>query len=131
MRYSRSLRALVIVVVIASAAVGCSGSGGSQGNAGKQKPQSEQSVRTGKNGLKMTTVTGTIIRVDIDTRRFVLKPKNEQGLLIRFNPKSLKPTLDGKAAAPEDMKKGQRAEVDYIVKDDKEIARSVKLKSSK
>lgn len=124
----RALIALVTVSLVGSMMVGCgTGQEAQQDTRRGNQAQNSEDERT---RLEMNTVEGVITRVDVETRRFVLKPRDEDRILIRFNPKSLKPTLDGEEVEPDTMKKGQRAEVRYVIVDDKEIARSVTLQSA-
>ena len=78
----------------------------------------------------MQTATGIIARVDLEHRRFVLRPEEGDRVHLRFRPETITVVLDGKEAKPEDMQKGQRAEIEYVVRDDKNLARSVTLRSA-
>jgi hypothetical protein len=78
----------------------------------------------------MQTATGVIARVDLENRRFVLRPNEGDRVSLRFRPETIKVVVDGKEAKPEDMQKGQRAEIEYVVRDDRNIARTVKLQSA-
>jgi hypothetical protein len=79
----------------------------------------------------METATGVIARVDLENRRFVLRPTEGDRIPLRFRPETIKVVLDGEEAKPDDLQKGQRAEIEYVIRDEKNLAHSVKLQSAR
>ena len=84
----------------------------------------------GKNAPKKKILFGTVTFVNPKTEGFSVRPTiEEQGkkpVVFRLaNETSI--TLGGKAARLEDMKKGQQAQVEYVERNERNRARSVKL----
>lgn len=136
--YKRGLSAalsLAVIVLMVGLLAGCgggdqSGSGAQQGgkaNAGQgKKTPGEQ----GKNAPGKKILLGTVTFVNPKTEGFSVKPTmKEQGKKpVAFRPaKNVKITLAGKEAKLEDMKKGQQAQVEYVVRNDRNRARSIRL----
>jgi len=134
---------LVTIVLIAGLLTGCGGGdqsgsgsqqdGGSKAEQGKNAPvkQGENAPKKqGKNAPKKKIVFGTVTFVNPKTEGFSVRPTiEEQGkkpVVFRLaNETSI--TLDGKEAKLEDMKKGQQAQVEYVERNERNRARSVKL----
>jgi hypothetical protein len=132
---------LVTIVLIAGSLTGCGGQsgsgsqqdGGSKAEQGKNAPvkQGENAPKKqGKNAPKKKIVFGTVTFVNPKTEGFSVRPTiEEQGkkpVVFRLaNETSI--TLDGKEAKLEDMKKGQQAQVEYVERNERNRARSVKL----
>jgi hypothetical protein len=134
---------LVTIVLIAGLLTGCGGGdqsgsgsqqdGGSNAEQGKNAPvkQGENAPKKqGKNAPKKKIVFGTVTFVNPKTEGFSVRPTiEEQGkkpVVFRLaNETSI--TLDGKEAKLEDMKKGQQAQVEYVERNERNRARSVKL----
>ena len=134
---------LVTIVLIAGLLTGCGGGdqsgsgsqqdGGSKAEQGKNAPvkQGENAPeKQGKNAPKKKIVFGTVKFVNPKTEGFSVRPAiEEQGkkpVVFRLaNETSI--TLDGKEAKLEDMEKGQQAQVEYVVRNERNRARSVKL----
>jgi hypothetical protein len=134
---------LVTIVLIAGLLTGCGGGdqsgsgsqqdGGSKVEQGKNAPvkQGENAPKKqGKNAPKKKIVFGTVTFVNPKTEGFSVRPTiEEQGkkpVVFRLaNETSI--TLDGKEAKLEDMKKGQQAQVEYVERNERNRARSVKL----
>jgi hypothetical protein len=126
---------LATIVLIAGLLTGCGGGdqsgsgsqpdGGSKAEQGKNAPKKQ-----GKNAPKKKIVFGTVTFVNPKTEGFSVRPTiEEQGkkpVVFRLaNETSI--TLDGKKAKLEDMKKGQQAQVEYVERNERNRARSVKL----
>lgn len=130
----KSLIFLVVLVLIASMAAGCGGASqsGGQGDGDQaKKTEKTQKKKKPKAAARETeTVTGVVTRVDVENRRFVVRPKDKEPVLLIFNPKSIKVTLNGKGAKPDDIKEKQQAEAKYFTKKDKKIALFLDLESS-
>jgi hypothetical protein len=134
---------LATIVFIAGLLTGCGGGdqsgsgsqqdGGSKAEQGKNVPveQGENAQKKqGKNAPKKKIVFGTVKFVNPKTEGFSVRPTiEEQGkkpVVFRLaNETSI--TLDGKEAKLEDMEKGQQAQVEYVVRNDRNRARVVRL----
>ncbi len=98
-----------------------SASGGSNSESGESKDASETKIAVGK-----------IINADSDKRRFVLKPAKGEDIVFKAVPKA-RIKLDGKEVQLVDMKEGQQAQVEYIVREEMGVpnrARSITLFSN-
>src|SRR5215217_7495595 len=125
---------LATIVFIAGLLTGCgggdqSGSGSQQDGGSKAEQGKNAPVEQGKNAPKKI-VFGTVTFVNPKTEGFSVRPTiEEQGkkpVVFRLaNESSI--TLDGKEAKLEDMKKGQQAQVEYVERNERNRARSVKL----
>jgi hypothetical protein len=132
---------LATIVLIAGLLTGCgdqSGSG-SQQDGGSNAEQGENAPvkqgknapkNQGKNAPKKKILFGTVTFVNPKTEGFSVRPTvEEQGkkpVVFRLaNETSI--TLGGKEASMEDMKKGQQAQVEYVERNERKRARSVRL----
>jgi hypothetical protein len=112
---------------------GAQQAGGSQAEQGENAPveQGENAPKKqGKNAPEKKVVFGTVTFVNPKTEGFSVRPTiEEQGkkrVVFRLaNESSI--TLEGKEAKLEDMKKGQQAQVEYVERNERNRARSVKL----
>ena len=126
---------LATIVLIAALLTGCgggdqSGSGSQQDGGSKAEQGKNASVKQGENAPKKKIVFGTVTFVNPKTEGFSVRPTIEvQGkkpVVFRLaNETTI--TLDGKEAKLEDMKKGQQAQVEYVERNERNRARSVKL----
>ena len=134
---------LATIVLIAGLLTGCGGGdqsgsgsqqdGGSKAEQGKNAPvkQGENAPeKQGKNAPKKKILFGTVAFVNPKTEGFSVRPTiEEQGdkpVAFRLaNKTSI--TLGGKEAKLEDMKKGQQAQVEYVERNERNRARSVRL----
>ena len=106
-----------------------SGSGSQQNDGSKAKQGENVSKERGKNAPKKI-LFGTVMFVNPKTGGFSVRPTiGEQGnkpVAFRLaNETSI--TLGGKEAKLEDMKKGQQAQVEYVERNERNRARSVRL----
>ena len=128
---------LATIVLIAGLLTGCgdqSGSGsrqdgGSKAEQGKNAPEG-QGENPAKNAPKKKILFGTVTFVNPKTEGFSVRPTiDEQGnkpVAFRLaNETSI--TLGGKEAKLENMKKGQQAQVEYVERNERNRARSVRL----
>jgi hypothetical protein len=107
--------------------------GGSQAEQGQNAPKKQDenaSKKQGENAPKKKVVFGTVTFVNPKTEGFSVRPTiEEQGnkpVVFRLaNETSI--TLDGNEAKMEDMKKGQQAQVEYVERNERNRARSVRL----
>ncbi len=117
---------LAALILLAGLLAGCGGGGGQAGNegngsqggdsGGQDQQGTEAAKKTG--GVERKTALGTIIKVDGEGKRIVLKPSgDEQGdkRLVFTVRKNAKITLDGEKAEVADIQEGQQAQIDYIV----------------
>jgi hypothetical protein len=126
---------LVTIVLIAGLLTGCgggdqSGSGSQQDGGSKAEQGNNASKKLGKNGPKKKLLFGTVTFVNPKTEGFSVRSTiDEQGnkpVAFRLaNETSI--TLGGKEARLEDMKKGQQAQVEYVERNERNRARSVRL----
>jgi hypothetical protein len=134
---------LATIVLIAGLLTGCGGGdqsgSGSQPDGGSKAEQSKNAPveqgenvtkKRGKNAPTKKILFGTVTFVNPKTEGFSVRPTiEEQGkkpVAFRLaNETSI--TLDGKEAKLEDMKKGQQAQVEYVERNDRNRARSVRL----
>lgn len=134
------MRFLIVVVAIGLSVVmvaGCTDSDQEENRGDTQRQDSSarttaqtQERTKEKAQEQMQSVTGILTNPILENQRFVLRPKEGDRVLFRYNPKVVEVTLDGEETGPESIKKGQRVKVDYVVSDGKEIARSVRLQSA-
>jgi hypothetical protein len=118
---------LATIVLIAGLLTGCGG--GDQSGSGSQSDGGSKAEQS-KNAPKKKILFGTVTFVNPKTEGFSVRPTiDEQGnkpVAFRLaNETSI--TLGGKEAKLEDMKKGQQAQVEYVERNDRNRARSVRL----
>lgn len=127
---SRPRLIVPILVLLAALPAGCGGggeqSGGSQEGGGQQDQQQESK----KQAQETKIAIGNVVSVQTDRRRMVVQPSQEvEGaekvpLNVR---KTAEITLGGQKAEMGDIKEGQQAQAEYIVKNDVNRAISVQL----
>ena len=132
---------LVTIALIAGSLTGCGGQsgsgsqqdGGSKAEQGKNAPVGQgENVpkKQGKNAPKKKILFGTVAFVNPKTEGFSVRPTiDEQGnkpVAFRLAHET-SITLGGKEAKLEDMKKGQQAQVEYVKRNERNRARSVRL----
>ena len=118
---------LTMIVLIAGLLTSCGG--GDQSGSGSQQDGAAKEKK-GENAPEKKIALGTVAFVNPETERFTVRPStDEQGKKpIAFKlVKNARITLGDKEAKLEDMKKGQQAQVEYVVRNDNNRARSVKL----
>jgi hypothetical protein len=118
---------LAMIVLIAGLLAGC---GGGDQSGGGSKQDGAAKEKKGGNAPEKKIALGTIRFVNPETKRFTVRPStDEQGEKpIAFKlAKKARITLGGKEVELGDMKKGQQAQVEYVVRNDNNRARSVKL----
>ena len=118
---------LAMIVLIAGLLAGCGG--GDQSGNGSQQGGGSQ-AKQGENAPEKKLLFGNVTFVNPKTEGFSVRPTvNEQGtkpVVFRLAHK-FKITLGGQEAKLEDMKKGQQAQVEYIVRNDRNRALNVRL----
>jgi hypothetical protein len=126
---------LATIVLIAGLLAGCgggdqSGSGSQQDGGSKAEQGKNAPVKQDKNAPKKKILFGTVTFVNPKTEGFSVRPTiDEQGnkpVAFRLA-KETSITLGGKEAKLEDMKKGQQAQVEYVERNERNRARSVRL----
>jgi hypothetical protein len=131
--------ATIVLILITGCGGGDQSGSGSQQAGGSQAEQGENAPveqgenapkKQGKNAPEKKVVFGTVTFVNPKTEGFSVRPTlEEQGkkrVVFRLaNESSI--TLEGKEAKLEDMKKGQQAQVEYVERNERNRARSVKL----
>ena len=133
---------LATIVLIAVLLAGCggeqAGSGSQQDGGSNTEPGKNAPAKQGgnapknqdKNAPKKKILFGTVTFVNPKTEGFSVRPtieeQGKQPVVFRLaNETSI--TLSGKAASLEDMKKGQQAQVEYVERNERNRARSVRL----
>src|SRR5215210_9437305 len=118
---------LATIVLIAGLLTGCGG--GNQTGSGSQQDGGSKAEQ-GKNAPKKKILFGTVTFVNPKTEGFSVRPTiDEQGnkpVVFRLAKES-SITLGGNEAKLEDMKKGQQAQVEYVERNERNRARSVRL----
>jgi hypothetical protein len=124
---------LVTIVLIAGSLTGCggqSGSGSQQDGGSKAEQGKNAPVKQGENAPKKKILFGTVAFVNPKTEGFSVRPTiDEQGnkpVTFRLAHET-SITLGGKEAKLDDMKKGQQAQVEYVERNERNRARSVRL----
>jgi hypothetical protein len=123
--------ATIVFILITGCGGGDQSGSGSQQDGGSQAEQGQNAPKKqGENAPKKKVVFGTVTFVNPKTEGFSVRPTiEEQGnkpVVFRLaNETSI--TLDGNEAKMEDMKKGQQAQVEYVERNERNRARSVRL----
>jgi len=131
--------ATIVLILITGCGGGDQSGSGSQQDGNSQAEQGENAPveqgentpkKQGENAPKKKVVFGTVTFVNPKTEGFSVRPTiEEQGkkpVVFRLaNETSI--TLDGNEAKLEDMKKGQQAQVEYVERNERNRARSVRL----
>ncbi len=124
---------LAMIVLIAGLLAGCggsdqSGSGSQQG--GEAESQQGDEAKGKRNAPEKKIALGTIGFVNPKTETFTMHlsidKKGEKPVAFRLKPKG-KITLGDKEAKLDDIKKGQQARVEYVVRKDRNLVRDVQL----
>jgi hypothetical protein len=133
------LLATIVLILITGCGGGDQSGSGSQQDGESQAEQGQNAPKKqdenapkkqGENAPKKKVVFGTVTFVNPKTEGFSVRPTiEEQGnkpVVFRLaNETSI--TLDGNEAKMEDMKKGQQAQVEYVERNERNRARSVRL----
>ena len=132
------LATIVLILITGCGGGDQSGSGSQQDGGSKAEQGGNAPVGQGENAPKKQgndapkkkVVFGTVTFVNPKTEGFSVRPTiEEQGkkpVVFRLaNETSI--TLDGNEAKLEDMKKGQQAQVEYVERNERNRARSVRL----
>ena len=123
--------ATIVLILITGCGGGDQSGSGSQQDGGSQAEQGQNAPKKqGENAPKKKVVFGTVTFVNPKTEGFSVRPTiEEQGnkpVVFRLaNETSI--TLYGNEAKMEDMKKGQQAQVEYVERNERNRARSVRL----
>ena len=135
---------LATIVLIVGLLAGCGGGGDQSGSGSQQdgggnaeqdkdapvKQDGNATKKQGKNAPKKKILFGVVKFVNPKTEGFSVRPTiEEQGkkrVVFRLA-SDTSITLSGKEAELEDMKKGQQAQVEYVERNDRNRARTVRL----
>jgi len=127
---SRPRLIVPLFALLAVLLAGCGGaeqSGGQQQGGGQQQDQQQESK---KEAQETKIGLGNVVSVKPDKRRMVVMPSQKaegaEKLTVNVR-KTAKITLGGKEAEMGDVAEGQQAQVEYIVKNEKNRAVSVQL----
>jgi hypothetical protein len=132
---------LALLILTMGLAAGCGGgdqsgnqSGDESGN-GSQNGGSDGAQKQGGEGApqgvpRPKVALGTVVKIDTEKSRITLRPSTEeQGerpIPFKVKPKATI-TLNDQAAELADAKKGQQAQITYIVRNERNLAREVSL----
>ncbi len=135
MHFQRSVTVLLstFAVLLVYFVAGCggeeqSGNGSQDGGSGGAQKQGGEGSKQEISAPKIAL--GTVTRVDAEAERIILRPSSEeQGKKpLRFKvSENTTITLDDEEAELSDAKKGQQAQITYVVKDGRNLARKVAL----
>jgi len=122
---------LTTIILIAGLLTSCGGGDQSGGGSQNRAQQNGDAKRQSKgNAPEEKIALGTVNFVNPETERFTVVPRiDEQGkkpIIFKFTPKA-RVTLGGEEVKLEDMEKGQQAQVKYVVREDRNLARTVQL----
>ncbi len=135
-RRSSTTLLLVAAILLAGLLVGCGGGGDQAGNGGSQGDGSDgekQGEAPQGNAPQVKIALGTIISVKPDRSKIILRPSMEmQGgeRMIFKVTKNAEITLNNEPAEMSDVKEGQQAQIQYVVVNELNRARSVALISN-
>jgi hypothetical protein len=134
--YERLIKTLFIAVflVLSVTVAGCGGGdqgGGEQPDGEEQQGQGDGAAEQ-KDAPEVKIALGRIATVDAEAQRFSLRPTGGEGgddseRIIFKLAKNPKITLDGEEAEIADMEKRQQAQVEYVVRKDRNLARVIEL----
>ncbi|HEX6710415.1 MAG TPA: hypothetical protein VF068_08775 [Rubrobacter sp.] len=117
---------LVFCVLLAGLLAGCGGGSDQSSNGGGDQEQKQKGEAAKKEPLQRKIAIGTVKGFHEDKRRISLRPTvkaQSDGPLAFKIRKNAKFTLDGKKAELGDIKEGQQAQIEYVVKN--EVNRAV------
>ncbi len=130
---------LVAFILLAGLLAGCgggdqSGDGSQDGESGGAQKQGGAEQEGGEAPKKAASapkiVLGTIKFVNAEKGRVGLEPstdvQGEEAITLKIK-KNTTITLDNEQADPTDIKKGQQAQITYVVKSERNLARKVSL----
>lgn len=130
----QSTASLLALVLLAGLLAGCGGGdqagSGSQGGAEKQGEEKQGQTAKKESAAETKIAIGTVISVKPDRGKLVLRPAEEVQGGKRMTFKVLKKariTLADKKVELAEAKKGQQAQIEYVVKDERNRARTVLL----
>jgi len=123
---------LVLSVLLAGLLAGCGGdsSSGQSENGGGDQEQKQEGEAAKKEPLQRKIAIGTVKGFHEDRRRISLRPTvkaQSEGPLAFKVRKNAKITLGGKKAELGDIKEGQQAQIEYVVKNEVNRAVAVHL----
>lgn len=130
-RKSKILISLVILLVFLMVlAAGCGGGDDRSGGETQGSGNTNGNTKKGKTAKEVTTVKGTLGRVDLEKKRITLRPEGGgEPLRLRFNPEVANVTVAGEEANADTLESRQRAEVQYFERNGRKIARNVNVTS--
>jgi hypothetical protein len=109
------------------------GCGGGEGQQKEQQKEQGDGAAEKKDVPEVKIALGTIATVDAEAKRFSLRSTEGAGgdgnerIIFKLVKKNPKITLGGQEAQFEDMEKRQQAQVEYVVRNDRNLARVVEL----
>jgi hypothetical protein len=125
----------VSFVLLLGFAAGCGGGGDQQDSGGESQQESSsggeasgaQGGTGGEGGSDETRIAlGRVGAVNLDKNWFILRPTEGERMVFRLR-EDTRITLGGQEVTPEDIEKGQQAQIEYVVKNERNQAREVTL----
>jgi hypothetical protein len=121
---------IALLIVIAGITAGCSGGTDQSQGDGAANQQKKGDGKKPRGGPATKIALGAVARVDTEKSRIILRPssdvQSESPIPFKVKPKA-KITLDDKEAELGDAEKGQQAQITYVVKHERNLARQVAL----
>jgi hypothetical protein len=126
---------LVMAILFAGLLAGCGGGDQQSGNKeqGDDASGGAKKQAANKQASEPKIALGTIKSVKIDRRRIVLKPSSEEQGEKPIPFKTVRDatiTLDNEKVELADIKEGQQAQITYVVRNERNMAREVSLISN-
>lgn len=124
-----------VFLVLSVTVAGCGGgnqSGGEQPNGEEPQGQGDGAAQK-KNVPQVKIALGRIASVDAEAQKFSLRATTGEGgdeskrIIFKLVKKNPNITLGGEEVQIEDMEKGQQAQVEYVVRKDRNLARVIEL----
>ena len=149
MSFQKSSYVLLVAVcaLLLGFATGCGGGGdesGSQQENGSGSQQQEGGSRAGgetsgaqadgtggeDGSAENKTALGVIGSVKLDNDRFTLRPSGDGERMVFKLRENTRIELDGREVKPADIRQGQQAQIQYVVRNERNVARVVTLFSA-
>jgi hypothetical protein len=126
-------RSVVVLVVLAGLLAGCGGGGDQSGNEsqGGSEQQEKKAGAAKKGAPEVKIAIGRVISVKPDRSVIAVRTvQGEQGgerMIFKLRKKNSQVQLDGKKAELSAAKEGQQAQIEYVVRNERNRARVVQL----
>ena len=124
---TKPLTILISIIVSSAMLYGCGGGGQDSGGQGDAN---QGGASNGNKGAETETTKGLVTKINLEKNRISVRPgKDEKPVPFVFKTEDVDVRLDGKAGKPEDLEKGQRVGITYVVasieKDGEQVERNI------